>query len=134
MSESHEESEYARAAELAYQELLSRMGEGEPQPRLEPTRRVVELLGDVHRAYPVIHVAGTNGKTSTARMIETILRTFGLRTGLFTSPHLISLNERIQIDGEPISDENLVANWVDIKPYVEMVDAELEAKGWGGGG
>ena len=129
MSESHEESEYARAAELAYQELLSRMGEGEPQPRLEPTRRVVELLGDVHRAYPVIHVAGTNGKTSTARMIETILRTFGLRTGLFTSPHLISLNERIQIDGEPISDENLVANWVDIKPYVEMVDAELEAKG-----
>ncbi len=129
MSESHEESEYARAAELAYQELLSRMGEGEPQPRLEPTRRVVELLGDVHRAYPVIHVAGTNGKTSTARMIETILRTLGLRTGLFTSPHLISLNERIQIDGEPISDENLVANWVDIKPYVEMVDAELEAKG-----
>lgn len=129
MSESHEESEYARAAELAYQELLSRMGEGEPQPRLEPTRRVVELLGDVHRAYPVIHVAGTNGKTSTARMIETILRTFGLRTGLFTSPHLISLNERIQIDGEPISDENLVANWVDIKPYVEMVDAELVAKG-----
>jgi dihydrofolate synthase/folylpolyglutamate synthase len=90
---------------------------------------VVELLGDVHRAYPVIHVAGTNGKTSTARMIETILRTLGLRTGLFTSPHLISLNERIQIDGEPISDENLVANWVDIKPYVEMVDAELEAKG-----
>jgi dihydrofolate synthase/folylpolyglutamate synthase len=77
----------------------------------------------------VIHVAGTNGKTSTARMIETILRTLGLRTGLFTSPHLISLNERIQIDGEPISDENLVANWVDIKPYVEMVDAELEAKG-----
>ena len=70
MSESSEASDYARAAELAYQELLSRMGEGEPQPRLEPTRRVVELLGDVHRAYPVIHLAGTNGKSSTARMIE----------------------------------------------------------------
>jgi dihydrofolate synthase/folylpolyglutamate synthase len=129
MSRSAEESEYARAAELAYQELLSRMGEGEPQPRLEPTRRVVELLGDVHRAYPVIHIAGTNGKTSTARLIESILRALGLRTGLFTSPHLISLNERIQIDGEPIADETLVANWVDIKPYVEMVDAELVAKG-----
>jgi dihydrofolate synthase/folylpolyglutamate synthase len=83
----------------------------------------------VHRAYPVIHLAGTNGKTSTARMIESILRTLGLRTGLFTSPHLISLNERIHVDGEPISDETLVANWVDIKPYVEMVDAELLAKG-----
>ena len=129
MSESSEAAEYARAAELAYHELLSRMGEGEPQPRLEPTRRVVELLGDVHRAYPVIHLAGTNGKTSTARMIESILRTLGLRTGLFTSPHLTSLNERIQVDGEPISDETLVANWVDIKPYVEMVDAELLAKG-----
>ena len=129
MSESSEAAEYARAAELAYQELLLRMGEGEPQPRLEPTRRVVELLGDVHRAYPMIHLAGTNGKTSTARMIESILRTLGLRTGLFTSPHLIALNERIHVDGEPISDETLVANWVDIKPYVEMVDAELLAKG-----
>ena len=79
MSRSAEESEYARAAELAYQELLSRMGEGEPQPRLEPTRRVVELLGDVHRAYPVIHIAGTNGKTSTARLIESILLALGLR-------------------------------------------------------
>ena len=60
------------------------------------------LLGDPQRAYPVIHVTGTNGKTSTARMIETLLRARGLRTGLFTSPHLTDISERISIDGEPL--------------------------------
>lgn len=123
-----ESEEFARAADLVYQELKGRLGEGNPQPRLEPTRRVVELLGDVHRAYPVIHIAGTNGKTSTSRMIEAILRAYGLRTGLFTSPHLVSFNERILIDGEVIDDDALVTNWLDVKPYVEMVDRELEAK------
>jgi len=123
-----EAEEFARAADLVYQELLTRLGEGNPQPRLEPTRRVVELLGDVHRAYPVIHIAGTNGKTSTARMIEAILRAYGLRTGLFTSPHLVSFAERILIDGELIDNEALLTNWLDVKPYVEMVDRELEAK------
>jgi len=121
--------EYARAAALVHQELLTRLGEGNPQPRLEPTRRVVELLGDVHRAYPVIHIAGTNGKTTTARMIEAILRAYGLRTGVFTSPHLVSFNERILIDGVPVADDVLVTNWLDVKPYIEMVDAELVAKG-----
>lgn len=123
-----ESEEFARAADLVFQELQTRLGEGNPQPRLEPTRRVVELLGDVHRAYPVIHIAGTNGKTSTSRMIEAILRAYGLRTGLFTSPHLVSFAERILIDGEPINDEALLTNWLDVKPYVEMVDRELEAK------
>lgn len=123
-----EAQEFARAAELVFQELKTRMGEGNPQPRLEPTRRVVELLGDVHRAYPIIHIAGTNGKTSTSRMIEAILRAYGLRTGLFTSPHLVTFSERILIDGQLISDDVLVTNWLDVKPYVEMVDRELEAK------
>jgi len=126
MSDSAEEREYLRAAQLAYAEITERLGEGVPQPRLEPTRRVVELLGDVHRSYPVIHVAGTNGKTSTSRMIEAILRAYGLRTGLFTSPHLVAVNERIQIDGVPIANDAFVANWLDIKPYIDMVDAELE--------
>ncbi len=129
MSESAEDREYARAAELVTKELEQRLGEGAPQPRLEPTRRVVELLGDVHRSYPVIQIAGTNGKTSTSRLIESILRAYGLRTGLFTSPHLISFNERIQIDGEPIANDKLLENWLDIKPYVDMVDGELIAKG-----
>ena len=128
MSESAEDREYARAAALVAQELEERLGEGAPQPRLEPTRRVVELLGDVHRSYPVIQIAGTNGKTSTSRLIESILRAYGLRTGLFTSPHLMSFTERIQIDGAPIENEKLIENWLDIKPYVEMVDKELIAK------
>ena len=124
-----ERDEYARAAALVHQEMLTRFGEGNPQPRLEPTRRVVELLGDVHRAYPIIHIAGTNGKTTTARLIESILRAYGLRTGVFTSPHLVAFNERILIDGVPVADDILVTNWLDVKPYVEMVDAELLAKG-----
>lgn len=127
MSESDEAREYEIAAALVAKELEERLGEGAPQPRLEPTRRVVELLGDVHRSYPVIQIAGTNGKTSTSRLIESILRAYGLRTGLFTSPHLVSFTERIQIDGAPIENDKLIENWLDIKPYVEMVDNELMA-------
>lgn len=115
--------------EAVYQVLSARLGEARPVRRLDATRRVVELLGDPHLAYRTIHVTGTNGKTSTSRMIESILRAHGLRTGLVTSPHLEKLNERIQIDGEPISDERLLANFNDIEPYIEMVDAELAAKG-----
>ncbi|WP_246852757.1 folylpolyglutamate synthase/dihydrofolate synthase family protein [Naasia sp. SYSU D00948] len=116
-------------ADRVYEELLERLGEGSPQPRLEPVRRAVELLGDPHRAHAVIHVTGTNGKTSTSRMIESLLRAHGLRTGLLTSPHLVRFNERILIDGEPISDERLVANWNDIQPYLRMVDDALEKEG-----
>src|SRR4051794_40137807 len=68
-----DDSEYADAAASAYEDLLERVGEAAPQPRLEPTRRVVELLGDPHRSSPIIHVTGTNGKTSTSRIIESIL-------------------------------------------------------------
>jgi dihydrofolate synthase/folylpolyglutamate synthase len=116
-------------ADRVYAELLARVGEANPQPRLEPTRRVAELLGDPQRSYPVIHITGTNGKTSTARIAESILRAHGLRTGLMTSPHLVRMNERIVIDGEPIGNEAFAANWDDIQPYVRMIDAELEAAG-----
>jgi dihydrofolate synthase/folylpolyglutamate synthase len=116
-------------ADRVYAELLARVGEANPQPRLEPTRRVAELLGDPQRAYPIIHVTGTNGKTSTSRIAESILRAHGLRTGLLTSPHLVRMNERIVIDGEPIGNEALAVNWADIQPYLAMVDAELEAAG-----
>jgi len=121
------QDEYAELADEVYEELLQRLGEGSPQPRLEPVRRVVELLGDPHRAYPIVHITGTNGKTSTSRMIESLLRAHGLRTGLLTSPHLSRFSERILLDGEPISDERLVANWRDIEPYIAMIDATLEA-------
>lgn len=120
---------YADDAAEVYRELLSRVGESAPQPRLDATRRAVELLGDPHRAAPVIHIAGTNGKTSTSRMIESILRATGLRTGLLTSPHLLKVNERIVLDGLPVSDEALVRNWADIAPYLVMVDTELVSAG-----
>lgn len=134
MSEADDEydfndAEYRDDADRAYAELLERVGEQAPQPRLDATRRVVELLGDPHRAYPIVHITGTNGKTSTSRMIESILRAYGLRTGLLTSPHLVRPNERIVIDGVPISNRAFAANWSDIRPYVEIVDAQLRDEG-----
>ncbi len=115
-----------REAREVYEELLARVGESAPQPRLEATRRAAELLGDPQRAYPVIHITGTNGKTSTSRMIESILRAHGLRTGMLTSPHLERVNERIVIDGEPISNAAFVSNWQDVRPFLDITDAELE--------
>jgi dihydrofolate synthase/folylpolyglutamate synthase len=118
-----------RAAREVYEELLQRIGESAPQPRLDATRRAAELLGDPQRAYPIVHITGTNGKTSTSRMIESLLRAHGLRTGMLTSPHLERVNERIVIDGEPISNAAFVDNWRDIRPFLEIADAEFEAKG-----
>lgn len=117
------------AADAVYASLISRVGEGSPRPRLEPTRRTVELLGDPHRSAPVIHITGTNGKTSTSRMIESLLRASGLRTGLMTSPHLVRFTERIRIDGESVSDEAVARNWEEILPFIAIVDAELEQAG-----
>ena len=123
-----EPDEFVEQGDAVYAALLSRLGESAPEPRLSATRRAVELLGDPQRAYPIIHITGTNGKTSTSRITESILRAYGLRTGLFTSPHLERLNERIMIDGAPISNEALAANWQDVEPFLDLVDAELEAK------
>jgi len=116
-----------------YQELIGQLLARWPENRIEPTlvriASVVELLGDPQRSYPVIHVTGTNGKTSTARMIESVLRAFGLRTGLYTSPHLLDPRERICLDGQPISQDRFGDVWQDIKPYVELVDARSVADG-----
>ena len=121
--------DFRAQADEVYAELVGRIGEAAPRPRLEPTRRAAELLGDPQFSAPVVHITGTNGKTSTSRMIESLLRASGLKTGLLTSPHLIRVNERIVIDGEPVSDEALVRNWNDITPYLAIVDAELIANG-----
>lgn len=120
---------FAEAACKVEAALLARVPENKIRPRLEPTARLAELLGDPQKSYRVIHVTGTNGKTSTSRFIERILRELGLRTGRFTSPHLVKLNERLSIDGEPVSDERLVAIWNEIEPIVQLVDAELAAAG-----
>ena len=116
-------------ADQVIDQLYSRIGEGSPQPRLWPTRRAVELIGDPQHMFGVIHITGSNGKTSTARMIESLLRAHGLRTGLMTSPHLNRMNERIVIDGQPVSDEALVANYSDIEPFLDMVDTECRGRG-----
>ena len=104
-------------------ELLARWPESRLEPSLTRINALVDLLGSPHRAMPVIQVAGTNGKTTTARMIDELLRGFGLRVGRFTSPHLQSMRERIVLDGEPVSAERFVETYDDIAPYVQMVDA-----------
>ena len=114
-------------ADAVYAALLQRQGERWVQPRVERTRRVLELLDDPQRTYRVVHVTGTNGKTSTSRMIESLVRAHGLRTGLFTSPHLERFTERIMIDGEPIADGAIADAWDEVEPFVDLVDAELAA-------
>jgi dihydrofolate synthase/folylpolyglutamate synthase len=112
-------------AELARveKELLARWPENRLEPSLTRISALVDLLGSPQRAMPVIQVAGTNGKTTTARMIDQLLRGFGLRVGRFTSPHLQSMRERIVLDGEPVSAQRFVETYDDIAPYVAMVDA-----------
>jgi dihydrofolate synthase/folylpolyglutamate synthase len=80
-------------------------------------------LGNPHRAVPCVHIAGTNGKGSTAAMLESILRAAGLRTGLYTSPHLERINERIRINGEDISDESFAAAWTRVRSSIELLMA-----------
>ncbi len=116
-------------ADAVYAQLLLRQGEQWVQPRVERTRRLLELLDDPQRTYRVVHLTGTNGKTSTARLIESLLRAHGLRTGLFTSPHLERFTERIMIDGEPIADAAIAAAWHEIEPLLHIVDADLASVG-----
>ena len=106
--------------------LLARWPESRLDPTLERVEALTALLGDPQRAYPVIHLTGTNGKTSTSRMIDALVRAMGLRTGRFTSPHVESMTERISIDGEPLTEEQFVAAYNDIAPYVRLVDRDSE--------
>ncbi|MDZ8275893.1 folylpolyglutamate synthase/dihydrofolate synthase family protein [Microbacterium aquimaris] len=116
-------------ADAVYAALLERAGERWVQPRIDRTQRVLDLLDDPQRTYRVVHITGTNGKTSTARVVDALVRAHGLRTGVFTSPHLERFTERILIDGEPIDDAAVVSAWEEITPFVGMIDAELEADG-----
>jgi len=104
--------------------LLSRWPESRLDPTLDRIAAFTDVLGDPQRAYPVVHLTGTNGKTSTARMVEALLRSLGLRTGRFTSPHLESMTERIVVDGEPLDEEAFVRAFNDVAPYTHVVDAE----------
>jgi dihydrofolate synthase / folylpolyglutamate synthase len=113
------EAEY-RAVEA---ELDTRWPESRIAPTLDRERALVDLLGDPQRAYPVVHVAGTNGKTSVTRMIDALLTEAGLRTGRYLSPHLQRATERISLDNKPVSTARYVEVFREIEPYLEMVDA-----------
>jgi len=102
-----------------------------PETKIEPsTTRIaalLELLGSPQRAYPSIHVAGTNGKTSVVRLIDSLLTALHRRTGRTTSPHLQSAVERISIDGKPITPAQYVETYREIEPFVEIIDAQSQA-------
>jgi dihydrofolate synthase/folylpolyglutamate synthase len=110
-------------------ELESRWPESRVSPTLDRIRTLTQYLGDPQRAYPVIHVTGTNGKTSTARMIESLLRAFGLQTGLITSPHLSDLRERIRLDGEPIDLDSFLGVYDEVAPVLAMADEASRLEG-----
>lgn len=109
--------------------LYARRPESQIEPRLHATRRAVQLMGDPQNNYRIIHITGTNGKTSAARIIERILREHGLRTGRLISPHLVRFNERIALDGEPVADELIVDAYHENEMILDLVDAELVASG-----
>jgi dihydrofolate synthase / folylpolyglutamate synthase len=117
---------YAAKLREVEKDIFARRPEHSIKPSLHRIRALVTFLGDPQRSFPVIHVTGTNGKTSTSRMTEALLRARGLRTGLFTSPHLSSVRERICVDGEPLDAERFVAAYEEIRPYLDMVDAAQE--------
>jgi dihydrofolate synthase/folylpolyglutamate synthase len=115
-------------AALAYVDveaaLLARWPESRLEPSLERIEALTELMGDPQRSYQVVHLTGTNGKTSTARMVDAFFRARGLRTGRFTSPHVESMTERISLDGAPLTEEAFVRAYEDVAPFLELVEAE----------
>lgn len=116
--------------EEIYQQIIARVPEHQVQPTLDRVTETLDILGDPQNSYPSVHITGTNGKTSTTRMIDALLGAFGVRTGRFTSPHLVDVRERITIEGDSISPDEFVRTWEDIAPYIEMIDrAHAETDG-----
>ncbi len=103
--------------------LNKRWPENQIEPSLDRILALVDALGSPHLTYPTIHIAGTNGKTSTARMIDQLLANLGYRVGRYTSPHLESFTERISIKGEPISDLEMIKTYEDIHLYLDLIDS-----------
>ena len=106
--------------------LLARWPETRIAPSTERIAALVDLLGSPQLTYPTIHVGGTNGKTTTSRMIDALLFAHGLRTGRFTSPHLETYRERISINGEPIDPKELIFTYNDIAAYFDLMDSKFE--------
>jgi dihydrofolate synthase/folylpolyglutamate synthase len=108
------------------QALLKRWPETRIAPTLERISALVDALGSPQLTYPTIHVGGTNGKTTTSRMIDSLLFEMGLRTGRFTSPHLESYRERISINGQPIDPKALIFSYNDIAAYLDFIDSKFD--------
>lgn len=108
------------------QALLARWPETRIEPTLDRIAALVDILGSPQLTYPTIHVGGTNGKTTTSRMIDSLLFEMGLRTGRFTSPHLESYLERIAINGQPIDPKELIFSFNDISAYLDLMDSKFE--------
>jgi len=111
---------------MAEVDITSRWGEGRMSPTKERIEALVDLLGQPQRSFRSIHLTGTNGKTSTARMVDDLVRAFGLRTGRFTSPHLADITERIVVDGEPVSARTFVEAYRELVPFVDLVDGQFD--------
>ncbi|MBF1675211.1 MAG: dihydrofolate synthase, partial [Scardovia wiggsiae] len=105
-----------------YQEIMSRAPEHDFDPSLDRMAMVLDFLGHPEKSFRVIHVTGTNGKGSTSYMAESLCRAYGLRTGLYTSPHIQSVTERISIDGQHVSDEQFVDLYYQVKDFIDMAD------------
>ncbi len=129
MSDTPRHLDTVQSYAAAEQALLARWPETRLHPSLDRILALTELLGDPQRSYPVVHVTGTNGKTSTARVVDTLIRATGLRTGRFTSPHVESMTERICVDGEPLTEEQFVDAYNDIAPYLHLVDRDPASSG-----
>ncbi len=108
------------------QALLARWPETRIEPTLERIAALVDILGSPQLTYPTIHIGGTNGKTTTSRMIDSLLFEMGLRTGRFTSPHLESYLERIAINTQPIDAKELIFSFNDISAYLDLMDTKFE--------
>jgi dihydrofolate synthase/folylpolyglutamate synthase len=121
-----EAQHYAEELRRIEAAIFGRRGEGHVNPTNERMRALVELLGEPQRNYRAIHLTGTNGKTSTARITDELLRGFGLRTGRYTSPHLTSVTERIVIDGSPVSDQTFVDGYHELEPYLAVIDSRFD--------
>jgi dihydrofolate synthase/folylpolyglutamate synthase len=118
----------ASSYEAAVRGIRSRGVEWDLDPTLERVRDLADIMGSPQRAYPVIHITGTNGKSSTARMIDALLRERGLRVGTYTSPELHSMRERISLDGAPVGEERFAELYDDVLPFAELIDAKHDVK------
>jgi dihydrofolate synthase/folylpolyglutamate synthase len=113
----------AHPAQAVERDLLRRWPESRLEPSLDRIRAVTEALGRPQDAVPVVHLTGTNGKTTTARVIDDLLRASGLRVGRYTSPHLETMRERIVVDGSPLDEDRFATVHAELRPVLEAVEA-----------